>query len=383
MKTRKSADVENIAYKFRIDPDPVHLEYYFPRWFGCKRFLWNTMLSDRSDFYKIMGEDLNNEVTDYKEDYTFLCEVDALVLANAKLDLNKAYEKFFKGEADYPRFKKKSSRQSFTTNIASKGAKNLRYDEGLHLLTLPKIKEPVSVIQHRRIRKGGILKSATVSKEPDGRYYVSLLYEYPKAIHTSCIDETKAIGLDMSMEHFFVDSNGDHEDFPHFYRKAEALLAKEQAKLSHMAKGSNNYKKQKHQIARIYAKIKHQHADWLHKLSYNLVQNYDIICIEDLNMKAMSQGLSLGKSVHDLGWGMFVRMLEYKCQRYGKALVKIDRYYPSSKTCRACGCVNKELQLSDRIFMCPECGSFIDRDWQAAMNILDEGLRIFRQATAA
>lgn len=383
MKTRKSSNVENRVYKFLLKPDTIHREYYFPRWFGCKRFLWNAMLSDKSDFYKIMGTNLDNEVSDYKEDYGFLREVDSLVLANAKLDLDRAYEKFFKKEASYPRFKKKSACQSFTTNIASVGAKNLRYDSDAHLLKLPKIKEPVFVVQHRKIRKGGILKSATVSLEPDGRYYVSLLYEYPDIIHTSCVDESKAIGLDMSMEHFFVDSNGDHEDLPHFYRKAEVFLAKEQAKLSHMTKGSNNYKKQKRRIARIHAKIKHQRADWLHKLSYNLIQNYDIICIEDLNMKAMSQGLSLGKSVHDLGWGMFVSMLEYKAKRYGKVLIKVDRFYPSSKTCRSCGCVNKGLQLSDRVFICPECNSFIDRDWQAAMNILDEGLCIYRQTSAA
>lgn len=251
------------------------------------------------------------------------------------------------------------------------------------MLKLPKIPVPVKVMQHRKIRKGGILKSATVSREPDGRYYVSLLYEYPETIHTSFIDETRAIALDMSMEHIFVDSDGDHADYPHFYRLMETRLAKEQAKLSLMVKGSNNYNKQKLRIAKLHAKTKHQRSDLLHKLSYNLVMMYDVICIEDLNMKAMSQGLNLGKSVHDLGWGMFVSMLEYKCKRYGKVLVKVDRMYPSSKTCHKCGHVHKGLTLSDRAYICPECGSLIDRDWQAALNILDEGLRIYRQSVAA
>ena len=383
MKTRKTIDVENIAYKFRILPEAIHIDYYFPRWFGCRRFLWNRMLADKSDFYKIMGFDLKNEVTDYKDVYAFLNEVDSLVLANTKLDLSKAFEYFFKGKAHYPRFKKKSSRQTFTTNIASTGAKNLRYDEGSCLLKLPKIKEPVRVVQHRKIKAGGILKSATISRDPDGRYYASLLYEYPKpTMHTS-IDKSKSVGLDMSMEHFFVDHNGDATDYPRFYRAMESRLAKEQAKLSLMKKGSNNYRKQKHRIAKLHAKIKHQRSDFLHKLSYNLVQNYDIICIEDLNMRAMSRSLDLGKSVHDLGWGMFVSMLEYKCRKFGKVLIKVDRFFPSSKTCGACGYVNKGLKLSDRLYVCPKCGHLIDRDWQAAINILDEGLRIYNDNLVA
>ena len=187
----------------------------------------------------------------------------------------------------------------------------------------------------------------------------------------------------MSMEHFYVDSDGDVADVPHYYHLMEAKLAKEQAKLSLMSKDSNNYRKQKHRIAKLHAKTKHQRSDFLHKLSYNLVMMYDIICIEDLNMKGMSQGRSLGKSVHDLGWGMFVSMLEYKCRRYDKALVKVDRFYPSSKTCCKCGNIHKALKLSDRVYGCPECGNLIDRDWQAALNILDEGLRIYRQSSAA
>ena len=383
MKTRKSSNVENIAYKFRIAPDEIHCRDYFPRWFGCKRFLWNIMLADKRDFYHEMGFSLDNEVSDYKDDYPFLKEVDSLVLANVKLSLSRAYEAFYKGDADFPNFKKRRSRQSFTTNVASAGAHNLKYDENTCLLKLPKIKEPVKVIQHRKIRKGGILKSATISKEPDGHYYVSLLYEYPEPIHTSGIDSSKAVALDMSMEHFYVDSNGDVADVPRYYRFMEARFAKEQARLSMMTKGSNNYNKQKHRIAKLYAKTKHQRSDILHKLSYNLVMMYDIICIEDLNMKGMSRGLSLGKSVHDLGWGMFVSMLEYKCKRYGKVLVKVDKFYPSSKTCHKCGFVHKGLTLSDRTYICPECGNLIDRDWQAALNILDEGLRIYNSPLAA
>lgn len=377
MQTRKNPDVENIAYKFRVRPATEHI-IPFAKAFGCKRFLYNAMLSDRRDHYRIMGSDLRNEVTDYKDEYPFLKETDSLVLANAKLAIDNAFDKFFKGEAAYPVFKKKSGRQSFTTNCSNKKQPNLVYDIKTQLLKLPKIKTPLYVEQHRKIKSGGVLKSATVSKETDGCYYVSLLYEYPKTEEKSPAGE-KAVGLDMSMAHFYVDSNGNTTDYPRFYRRMEAVLAKEQALLSRMKKDSKNYRKQKKRVAGLHAKIKHQRSDFLHKLSHNLVQEYDIICIENLNMHAMQQSLHLGKSAGDLGWGMFVRFLEYKCKKYGKVLIKVDRFFPSSKTCSKCGYVHKELALSDRIYVCPCCDSVIDRDHNAAINIREEGICLFHK----
>lgn len=377
MKRRKSTDVECIAYKFKVKPTEKQ-KVLFAKAFGCKRFLYNVMLSDESYDYQVMGKALHNEVSDYKEDYPFLCEVDSLVLANAKINLTTAFQKFFDGSGNYPTFKKKSGKQSFTTNCSNKKKPNLVYDVNKRHLKLPKVEEPLLVVQHRRIKRGGILKSATVSMETNGIYYVSLLFEYPKT-ETSVVikDTTKAIGLDMSMKYFYVDSDGNTADFPRFYRVMESRLAKEQVKLSHMKKGSHNYNKQKHRIAKLYAKIKHQRNDYLHKLSYHLVMTYDVICIETLNMKGMSKSLHLGKSVHDLGWGEFVRMLSYKCERYGKTFIMIDQFYPSSKNCGNCGYIHKELALSDRVFICPKCNHLVDRDWQAATNILKEGLRLY------
>ena len=383
MRTRKSTDVECIAYKFTVKPTEKQ-KVLFSKAFGCKRFLYNVMLSDESYHYKVMGSTLRNEVSDYKEDYPFLCEVDSLVLANAKLNLTGAFQKFFDGSGNYPVFKKKSGRQSFTTNCSNKKKPNLVYDVGKCLLKLPKVEEPLLVVQHRKIKLGGILKSATVSMETNGIYYVSMLFEYPKTkTSIRIMDTPKAIGLDMSMEHFYVDSDGNHADFSRFYRTMENRLAKEQAKLSRMVRNSHNYKKQKRRISKLYAKIKHQRSDYLHKLSYNLVMTYDVICIESLNMKGMSKSLHLGKSVHDLGWGEFVRMLSYKCERYGKTLIMIDKFYPSSKTCGNCGYLHKDLALADRIFVCPKCNHLADRDWQAATNILKEGLRIYFSQMAA
>lgn len=366
----------NAAYKFRIYPTTEQGQW-LSRNFGCCRFIYNQALDWRTLAYNadrtsLSYADTNLALTQVKKFYPWLKEADSAALQMSLRHLDRAFKNFFEGNAEYPSHKKKFSRQSYTTPFNG-GSVSV----GNGTVHLPKIGDIKADI-HRRIRPGGKMRSATLSREPDGRYYVSLTYEYPETIKTSKVDKTKAIGLDMSMKHFYVDSNGGIADMPHFYRLMESKLAREQAKLSMMEKGSKNYNKQKRRIAKLHAKTKHQRSDFLHKLAYNLVMAYDVICIEDLSMKGMSRGLNLGKSVHDLGWGMFVSMLEYKCHKYGKALVRVDRFYASSKTCHMCGHINKELQLSDRLYVCPECGQFIDRDWNASLNILDEGLRIYR-----
>ena len=186
----------------------------------------------------------------------------------------------------------------------------------------------------------------------------------------------------MKMDGLYMDSNEHCADMPHFYRQAEKRLAKLQAALSHMVRGSKNYEKQRQKIAKLNAKIKHQRKDFLDKQSAYLTDKYDVICIEDLNMHAMSQSLSLGKSVSDNGWGKFVTMLQYKAEKKGKYLIKVDRFFPSSKTCSKCGYIHKELELSDREYVCPVCGNAMNRDHQAACNTLNEGLRLLRETTA-
>ena len=223
---------------------------------------------------------------------------------------------------------------------------------------------------------GGKLKSVTITKEPNGKYYASILFEY-EAIRVDYSPNMEcAVGLDMSMQELFVSSDGELGDYPHFFRKMQNRLAIEQLKLSHMKRGSNNYVKQQIKVAKLHAKVKHQRENFLHHVSKFLAERYDIVCIEDLDMRAMSQCLNLGKSVMDNGWGMFVNMLAYKLKERGKLLIKIDKWFPSSKTCSACGHKHDSLTLNDRIFICPQCGNTIDRDLQAAKNILKEGLRI-------
>lgn len=373
MVKRKNTEVNNKAYRFRIEPDEEQ-QVFFAKTFGCCRYVWNRMLADRKKHYEETGKTLKNTPAAYKQDADclWLNEIDSLAFANVQLNLDGAYEAFFKGKRGFPKFKKKNiSKESYTTNSVNN---NIKLDGDM--LKLPKLKEPVKVVLHRDVKPGGKIKSVTISKEPDGKYYASILFEYPKEIRGSSVDFSKAVGLDMSMKELFVSSDGEFGDCPRFYRASEEKLAKEQRKLSRMKYKSANYIKQKKKISALYAKTKHQRSDFLHKLSRDLVDRYDVICVEDLDMKAMSQALNFGKSVHDNGWGMFVNMLEYKLSEKGGMLVKIDKWFPSSKTCSECGYKHDSLSLSDRVYICPCCGNIIDRDLQAAINIKREGLRI-------
>ena len=262
------------AFKYRLYPNSKQC-LWLSKNFGCCRFVFNQALHWRSAAYAADGtslsySDTNKALTQVKHFYPWLYEADSAALQMALQHLDAAFKNFFEGRANYPHFKSKHSRQSYSTPC--NGGQVGILDGAVHLPKIHAVKADI----HRLPLKGSEITSATVSMEPDGRYYVSITCECPEPHIGQPVDESKAIGLDMSMEHFFVDSNGDHEDLPHFYRKSEAVLAREQAKLSHMRKGSNNYKKQKRRIARIHAKIKHQRADWLHKLSYNLVQDYDV-----------------------------------------------------------------------------------------------------------
>lgn len=191
------------------------------------------------------------------------------------------------------------------------------------------------------------------------------------------------IGLDMSLPDLYVDNNGDTPEFSKPYRHMEPNLAKEQKRLSRKKEGSKRYERQRVKVAKLHAKAKHQRRDFLHKLSSYLVKNYDLIGIEDLDISALKKALKFGKSVSDNGWGMFVQMLKYKSEREGKYLIKIDRWFPSSKTCCKCGHVHKELSLSDRTYICPKCGHVMERDKQAAINILNEAVRIWKELSVA
>lgn len=379
---KKKEEASYTACRYRAYPTEEQLAYFVKVW-GCCRFMWNQYVADNRDFYKIMGKKLNNSPADYKDDFPFLKEVDNYALLNTVIHYDEAMSAFFSGDSEYPKFKKKGKcQESYTTNF-SHGNIVLYGD----LLKVPKLPGRLLRLNvHRPVPEDGILKSVTISREPDGSIYVSILYE--KAAKTTqlpvSIEDLKFIGLDMVMQGLYLSSDGECGDYPRFYRQMEEKLAKEQHKLSGMVKGSKNYEAQKEKIAAIHAKIKHQRWDFLHKLSYHLVMRYDVICVEDLDMHAMAQSLKLGKSVCDNGWGMFCQMLEYKCREHGKRFIKVDKWYASSQNCHQCGYKNKAVKdLSIRKWVCPQCGTFHDRDLNAAINIREEGKRMLKEMLEA
>ena len=240
-------------------------------------------------------------------------------------------------------------------------------------LKLPKLGK-VKIKQHRQIPSGYKLKSVTVSQSPTGKYFASILYEYVAEIKQ--VKPSSAIGLDFSMPELYVDSNGDSPKYPRFYRRMQAKLAKEQRKLSKRMKGGKNREKQRFKVAKLHERVANQRKDFLHKQSRQIAKAYDAVCIEDLNMKAMAKSLNFGKSVSDNGWGMFTRILEYKLKEQGKHLIKIGKWFPSSKLCGGCGHINNELELKHRDWICPNCKMHHFRDVNAACNIRKEGMRL-------
>lgn len=360
--------VANKAYKFRLYPTKEQ-EIMFVKTFGCVRFIYNKMLADKIEFYKETKQKLNNTPAQYKKEYEWLKEVDSLALANAQMNLQTAYNNFFRSpKVGFPKFKsKKRNKNSYTTNNQN-GTVSIVENK----LKLPKI-GLVKMKQHRSIPDNQKIKSATITKTPSGKYYVSILVEYKQYIPDVQLDKNKALGLDYASHSFYVDSQGREADCPKFYRNAQIILAKEQRKLSHMKYGSNNYQKQRLRVARIQERIANQRKDWIHKLSTQLANDYDYICVEDINMQNMAQSLNLGKSTNDNGFGMFRTILAYKLADRGKELIKIDKWFPSSKMCRFCGTINKNLTLADRIWTC-ECGKTLNRDENAAINIMNVGL---------
>lgn len=371
-----SKTIDRVAYKFRLGALSPAQEEYFAKTFGAVRWLYNRMLADKINAWQNFRENLQLTPAWYKglSCCPWLKEVDSLALANAQINLDQSFHRFFNHESGHPKFKKKADHHdSYTTNHAS-----VHWENGKLYLSLPKMEEEVRVINHRSIKRGGVLKSATISRDPSGKYYVSLLYEYAKEPVVHDIDPDNAIGLDMSMHGLYVDSEQRHIDEPEWYRKAEARLAREQRKLSHMKKGSSNYQKQRRKVAKLYSKTKNQRTDFLHKLSNDLTNVYDIIGIEDLNMRAMAQSLNYGKSVGDKGWGAFTAMLAYKAERKGKKLIRVDKWFPSSQMCHECGSLYKKTRdLSIRDWTCPVCGHRHDRDENAALNIKTEAVRMY------
>ena len=359
----------NRAYIFRIYPDRAQQEL-INKTFGCVRFIYNAMLEDKISYYNETGLSLNVTPASYKKQYEWLKEVDSLALCNAQRNLERAFKNFYNDKnTGFPKFKsKKHSRKSYTTNSVNK---NIRIEK--NLIILPKLKG-VRMKIHRDIPDDHKIKSVTVSMNASGKYYASVLTEYEAVITVR--DAYKSVGLDYSMSDLYISSDGHKGEYPKYYRASLEKLKRESRRLSKMEKGSRNREKQRIKIAKIHEKIANQRRDFMHKESRQIANVYDMVCVENLDMKAMAKALHFGKSVTDNSYGKFLSMLEYKLDEQGKVLVKVDRWYPSSKTCSHCGAVKRNLGLKERMYVCDECGAVIDRDYNASKNILAEGQRI-------
>ena len=332
----------NKAFKFRLYPNKSQAALV-NKTFGCCRFIYNKMLGDKIDYYNEHKAKLNNTPAQYKGKFEWLKEVDSYALCNEQMNLQAAYNNFFrKPKTGFPKFKsKKCTKKTYTTSNVN----NVIRINDKHQIHLSKLGW-VKFVEHRKIPNDYKIKSVTISLTSSGKYYISVLTEYEYDIPVKQLDKSKSLGLDYSSHDFYVDSqNRSPEHLHRYYRDLQNKLAFHQRKLSHMVKSSNNYQKQKMVIARIHEKISNQRKDFIEKESTKLANSYDIICLEDINMQNMSQSLKLGKSTLDNAFGKFRVRLEQKMLLQGKQVVKIDKWFPSSKMCRFCGAVNSGAKI--------------------------------------
>ena len=361
------------AYKYRIYPNKQQKEL-IRKTFGCCRFVYNQTLAYKKELYEkekksVSKIDCNNYCNrELKKTYEWLKEVDKFALTNAIYNMDSAYQKFFKEHAGYPKFKSKhDNHKSYTTNFSNG---NIAVDFEHGKAKLPRIKK-IKAKLHRRFK--GKIKSATVSQVPSGKYYVSILVETD---HEELPHRNKNIGLDLGIKYLCITSEGRKYENLKTIKRYEKNLKKLQRQLAHKKKGSNNYYKKKKKIALCHEKITNTRADYLHKVSHEIVSENQVIVSENLQIKNMVKNHHLAKYINDASWYELTRQLEYKARWNGRKYIKIDTFYASSQLCSACGHKNPDIKdLSVRTWICSKCGTEHDRDINAAKNILSEGLR--------
>src|SRR6266700_2493462 len=360
------------AYRYRFYPT-AQQQQILARTFGCCRYVYNWALQQKTNAYYQRGErlyyyDLSIGLTNLKKQDTthWLNEVASVPLQQALRHLDKAFLNFFEGRAEYPLFKKKHCEQSATYVGTAFRLKGMN-------LTLAKMEQPLDIHWSRTLPEDCKPSSVTVSLDTAGRYFISILVEE----EITPLEVTpKMVGLDLGLKSMVITSDGHTFGNPKFFAKDEKKLARAQRRLSKKHKGSKSRQKARRKVAKIHACIADRRRDYPHKLSTKLIRENQVVCVESLQVKNMVQNHRLAKAINDLGWGEFVRQLDYKAQWYVRTLVKIDKFYPSSKRCHHCGHVLDSLSLERRHWVCPECQMAHDRDINAAQNVLAAGLAV-------
>ena len=357
------------AYKFTIKPN-TEQEIALAKSFGCCRWFWNYSLNLWQETYKTTGKGLTRNyiqglLPSLKKEYEWLTDAYSQCLQVVALNLSQAYQNFFEKRARLPRFKSKHGRQSisYPANVKFEG----------DYLKLPGKVGLVYCVRHREFE--GTIKTVTISKNPDGKYYASILVDDGLELPETSKDG-KGIGIDLGLTHFAITSNGTKYENPRHLAKRQRNLKRKQQKLSRKKKGSNNRQKARRKVAKVHSKISRCREDFLHKLSRKIVNENQVIAVENLNVKGMVRNHNLAKAISDCGWGMFCTMLKYKAECEGKTYIEVDRFFPSSKTCNVCLNQVASLPLDVRTWTCEHCKTTHDRDINAAINIKNEALRI-------
>lgn len=367
------------AFEYKLYPTEQQ-KVLLNKHFGCVRKIYNLALALKKNIWEkdkknISCLDIKKLLPKWKKELIYLKEVNSLSLQQAVLNLDNAYKRFFKKQSGFPNFKSKN-KNHFSFAVPQ----NTKIDFDNSKIYIPKFLEGIKVKLHRSFN--GVVKSSTVKKNPSGDYLISILAEVESDYTPKENKNTEPIGIDLGLKEFLITSNDQREANPRFLKTSLKRLKRLSRKLSKTKKQSNNRDKRRVKLAILHQRVANQRKDFLHQVSAKLTDYNEVIVVETLKVKNMIKNRCLSRAIADVGWSKFVNFLEYKLKNKSGKLIKIDTFYPSSKTCNSCNHKNIDLILSDRIWICVNCNETLDRDLNAAKNIRDEGIRLSTAGTA-